>query len=44
LTGYLQKIPTYVINMDYPALTGAIVALDKAYENVGVVSHDLALR
>lgn len=44
LTGYLQKIPTYVINIDYPALTGAIVALDKAYENVGVVSHDLALR
>jgi glucokinase len=43
LTGYLQKIPTYVINTDYPALTGAVVALDKAYENVGVVSHDLAL-
>lgn len=41
-TGYLQKIPTYVISTDYPALTGAVVALDKAYENVGVVSHDLA--
>jgi glucokinase len=43
LTGYLQKIPTYVINTDYPALTGAVVALDKVYENVGVVSHDQAL-
>ncbi len=39
LTRYLQKIPTYVINTDYPALTGAVVALGEAYENVGVVSH-----
>jgi len=39
LTKYLQQIPTYVINTDYPALTGAIISLDKAYENVGVVSH-----
>ncbi len=42
LTEYLQHIPTYVINTDYPALTGAVVALGDAYENVGVVSHDLA--
>jgi glucokinase len=40
LTKYLQKIPTYVINTDYPALTGAVVALGKAYEHVGVVSHE----
>lgn len=40
LTKYLQKIPTYVINTDYLALTGAVVALDKAYENIGVVSLD----
>ena len=40
-TKYLQKVPTYVIDTDYPAFTGAVVALDKAYENVGVVSHDL---
>lgn len=40
LTKYLQKIPTYVINMDYPALTGAVVALGEAYENVGVVSRE----
>ena len=39
LTKYLQKIPTYVINTDYPALTGAVVALGKVYENLGVVSH-----
>ena len=42
LTKYLQSIPTYVINTDYPAFTGAIVALGKTYENVGVVSHELA--
>lgn len=40
LTKYLQKIPTYVIDTDYPALTGAVVALSKGYESVGVVSHD----
>ena len=40
LTSYLRSIPTYVINTDYPALIGAIVALNDAYANVGVVSHD----
>jgi len=40
LTNYLQKIPTYVINTDYPTLTGAVVALDKAHEKIGVVSRD----
>ena len=39
LTGYLSQIPTYVIKADYPALAGAVVALDQAYEKVGVVSH-----
>ena len=39
LTGYLQQIPTYVINTDYPALTGAVVSLAAAYDNVGVVSR-----
>ena len=38
LTPYLRSIPTYVIDTDYPALIGAIVALDEAYGNVGVVS------
>lgn len=40
LTPYLRSIPTYVIDTDYPALIGAVVALDDAYANVGVVSHD----
>ena len=40
LTPYLRSIPTYVINTDYPALAGAVVALGEGYENVGVVSHD----
>lgn len=40
LTPYLRSIPTYVINTDYPALAGAVVALGAGYENVGVVSHD----
>ncbi len=40
LTNYLQKIPTYVIDTDYPALIGASVALGSAYESVGVTSHD----
>jgi len=44
LTSYLRQIPTYVINTDYPALTGAVVALAAAYENVGVVSHDTVSR
>lgn len=43
LTKYLQKIPTYVIDSDYPALKGAVVALGKAYENVGVSSHETGL-
>lgn len=44
LTQYLQNIPTYVIDTDYPALSGAVVALGAAYENVGVVSHDSTAR
>jgi len=40
LSPYLRRIPTYVINTDYPALIGAVVALGQAYANVGVVSHD----
>jgi glucokinase len=40
LTPYLRDIPTYIINTDYPALAGAIVALGESYANVGVVSHD----
>lgn len=41
LTGYLQRIPTSVIDTPYPAFTGAVVALDPVYENVGVVSHEI---
>lgn len=41
LTAYLRNIPTHVIDTPYPALTGAVVALDPAYENVGVVSHEI---
>jgi len=40
LTPYLRNIPTYVINADYLALAGAVVALGEGYENVGAVSHD----
>ncbi len=40
LTAYLREIPTYVIDTAYPAFTGAVVALDPVYENVGVVSHE----
>ncbi len=40
LTPYLRGIPTFVITTDYPALIGAVVALNLAYANVGVVSHD----
>ena len=43
LTGYLRGIPTYVIDTAYPAFTGAVVALDPVYENVGVVSHEIRL-
>jgi glucokinase len=42
LTPYLRSIPTYVINTDYPALAGAVVALGEGYESVGVVSRDQA--
>ncbi len=42
LTGYLQEIPTYVIDTDYPALTGVAIALDEAYEYLGIVSRDPA--
>ncbi len=38
-TEYLRNIPTYVIDTPFPALTGATVVLDPAYENVGVASH-----
>ena len=40
MTAYLREIPTYVIDTAYPAFIGAMVALDPAYENVGVVSHE----
>ena len=40
LTDYLRRIPTYVIDTAYPAFTGAVVALDPVYDNVGVVSHE----
>lgn len=40
LTAYLSEIPTYVINTEYPALNGAVVALDPAYEKVGVTSYE----
>ncbi len=39
LTDYLRAIPTYVIDTDYPALTGAVVSLGDAYESVGVMSR-----
>jgi glucokinase len=38
-TSYLQKIPTYLINTEYPALLGAMVSLQKEYASVGVVSN-----
>lgn len=40
MTAYLREIPTHVIDTAYPAFIGAMVALDPAYENVGVVSHE----
>jgi glucokinase len=40
LTLYLRDVPTYVVNTDYPALIGAIVALGQAYADVGISSHD----
>jgi glucokinase len=42
LMPYLREIPTYIVNADYPALTGAIVALGEGYANVGVVSREPA--
>ena len=44
LTAYLEAIPTYVINTDYPALIGAVVALNPAYAHVGVISHENILQ
>ena len=35
-TAYLRGIPTYVIDTEYPALTGAVVALGEAYEKLGI--------
>lgn len=38
-TDYLKQIPTYLIDAEYPALTGAMVALNKEYQMVGLESH-----
>ncbi len=38
LTGYLQNIPTYVIQSKYPALRGAAIALAQDYQNLGITS------
>jgi len=38
-TAYLREIPTYVIDTEYPALTGAVVALGEAYEKLGISSR-----
>lgn len=35
---YVSEIPTYVINSKYPALTGAAVAVQPQYGNLGVTS------
>jgi glucokinase len=42
LSPYLGNIPTYVVNADYPALIGAVVALGAAYAQVGLVSEEQA--
>jgi glucokinase len=42
LSSYLGNIPTYVVNADYPALIGAVVALGEAYAQVGLVSDEQA--
>lgn len=34
-TGYLSQIPTYLINAEYPALIGATVSLNQAYNSIG---------
>ena len=39
-TQYLANIPSYVINMDYPALHGAAAALSSDYQYLGVTSVD----
>lgn len=39
LTPYLSQIPTFLIDMDFPALIGAMVSLSEEYESVGVVSR-----
>ena len=39
LTPYLEAIPTYVIDTDYPALIGARVALGAHYTAVGVTDR-----
>ena len=38
LTDYLKRVPTYLIESKYPALTGAMVSLNKEYNSVGQVS------
>lgn len=38
-TDYLKQIPSYVIDTDYPALTGAMVALNEEYKSVGFESR-----
>ncbi len=40
LTGYLQDIPTYLIESKYPALRGAAVALGQDYQNLGITSAE----
>ncbi|MCP4492331.1 MAG: glucokinase [Gammaproteobacteria bacterium] len=40
LTGYLQDIPTYLIESKYPALRGAAVALGQNYQNLGITSAE----
>ncbi len=39
-TGYLQDIPTYLIESKYPALRGAAVALGPDYQNLGITSAE----
>lgn len=38
-TDYLKQIPTYLIDTEYPALTGAMVALNEEYQMVGLESR-----
>lgn len=39
MTTYLSQIPTYLIDMEFPALIGAMVSLNEEYESIGVVSR-----